>query len=87
MGSDRSEEVAARVWVASVQIPLIYILLVNRFSLISESRGENLICDQIIREKLKKYERIYIPKEVHQDGSDLSAAVQLERDGETSTEQ
>ncbi len=36
---------------------------------------------------MKKYERIYVPKEVRQDGSVLAAAVQLERDGETSTEQ
>ena len=56
-------------------------------ALINERRGKNEICDHIVREKLKKYERIYIPKEAHQDGSVLAAAVQLERDGETSTEQ
>ncbi len=37
--------------------------------------------DHIVREKLKKYEQIYVPREAHQDGSVFSATIQLERDG------
>ncbi len=56
-------------------------------ALISESKNKNVICDQILSKKLRKYEHIYIPKEAIPNDPGLPAAIQLERDEETSTEQ
>ncbi len=71
-----------RIWRGSPKLTL-HTSLCRDLKLI----GVGLKTVDIVREKLKKCARIYIPKEAHQGGSVLAAAVQLERDGETSTEQ
>ena len=55
-------------------------------TLIAEQRGRDILCEQIICQKLRKYEQVYHPRRNIENGTETAGAIQLERDGEISTE-